>query len=369
VKTLSWKSLLMYAIGVGLLGWVLSANWSPKVQPDGTSTPGLSELLQKPVNPTPLIFAAMIAAFSLLLTFYRWYLLVRAQNLPFTFQNALRLGLVGFFFNSFLPGSIGGDAVKAYGIAKEQSRRTVAVATVLIDRGIGLWGLVWLVAIAGGILWVLQDPILLSNPGLFWIVKLSWIVTASSVSVWVLLGFLPERRAARFAQRLKWFPRVGNSLAEFWGAVWMYRKQSKAVAVALGLALVGHVGFVMSFHFATRIFESSTGGSELASVHEHLVLVPVGMVVQALFPAPGGVGGGEAAFGWLYTLVGKPFVSGVLGCLTQRILTWGLAMIGFLLYIRMNATAKTRQPELSQTTTSTQTNTPLVSLVAGTPAD
>ena len=42
--------------------------------------------------------------------------------------------------------------MKAAGIAREQSRRTVAVATVIMDRIIGLWGLCWLVALLGGLI-------------------------------------------------------------------------------------------------------------------------------------------------------------------------------------------------------------------------
>ena len=84
-------------------------------------------------------------------------MLVRAQDLPFTLPNAMRLGLVAFFFNAFLPGSIGGDIVKAAFLAKEQSRRTVAVATVIIDRAVGLWGLFWLVALLGSVFWVAGD--------------------------------------------------------------------------------------------------------------------------------------------------------------------------------------------------------------------
>ena len=40
------------------------------------------------------------------------------------------------------------------GVAREQSRRTVAVATVIMDRVIALWGLFWFVALLGGAFWL-----------------------------------------------------------------------------------------------------------------------------------------------------------------------------------------------------------------------
>src|SRR5262245_34179794 len=123
-----------YGLGLGLLVWVISKNWN-----------GLAEALSRPLQITPLLLAILVYLSAVLLTFVRWYVLVRAQDLPFTLFNAVRLGLVGVSMSTLLPGSIGGDIFKAAFIAREQSRRTVAVSTVLIDRVIGLLGLIWLV--------------------------------------------------------------------------------------------------------------------------------------------------------------------------------------------------------------------------------
>src|SRR5262249_13869397 len=133
---------------------VVWRNWYPS--PDGNS-PGLVTLLSKQVHWASLLCGAALYLPGLFLQFFRWYVLVRAQSLPFTVSNAIRLGLIGFFFNSVLPGSVGGDLVKAAFIAKEQERKTVAVATVLIDRAIGLWGLIWLVFLSGAIFWLVGN--------------------------------------------------------------------------------------------------------------------------------------------------------------------------------------------------------------------
>src|SRR6266571_7416755 len=145
-----WK----YGLGLGLLSYVIWSNWAP------SSGQGLHAVIQRhyvegePIHTGPLILATVIYLAGVLLTFVRWFILVRAQELPFTLSNAMRLGSIGLFFSTFLPGSVGGDIIKAAFIAREQSRRTVAVATVIIDRVIGLCGLVWLVALLGGLFWV-----------------------------------------------------------------------------------------------------------------------------------------------------------------------------------------------------------------------
>ena len=118
-----------YALALSLLAWVVSSNWAP---PGGK---GLKFVWQRhavegvPVGWGYLAGAALCVSFALVMTLVRWFVLVRAQGLPFRFPDALRLGLIGFFFNTFLPGSVGGDIIKAAFLAREQNRRTVAVAT------------------------------------------------------------------------------------------------------------------------------------------------------------------------------------------------------------------------------------------------
>ena len=146
-------NLLKYALAVGLLTWVIWSNWDP------AGGNGLKEEWQRhvvegqPIHYGYLLLAAAIGLTAIVLTFLRWYVLVRAVELPFRVRDAIRLGFLGFFYNTFLPGSVGGDAVKAWYLAKSQARRTVAVATVIMDRAIALWALIWFVALLGAGFW------------------------------------------------------------------------------------------------------------------------------------------------------------------------------------------------------------------------
>ncbi|MDG1837827.1 MAG: lysylphosphatidylglycerol synthase transmembrane domain-containing protein [Phycisphaerales bacterium] len=79
----------------------------------------------------------------------RWWILMRCRGLSATWRRTLRLVLVGAFCNFFLPGTEGGDVVKAWGAAKGTDRRVEAVISVVFDRITGLAGLVILAAIVG----------------------------------------------------------------------------------------------------------------------------------------------------------------------------------------------------------------------------
>jgi hypothetical protein len=69
------------------------------------------------------------------------------------------------------------------------------------------------------------------------------------------------------------------------------------------------------------------------SLMEHFVLVPLGLVMQAIIPTPGGAGAGEWGFGALYVLFGASEAAGVLGSLVQRVFAWVLGLVGYVVYL------------------------------------
>ena len=304
---------------------------------NSSSVPGdptLVVVFSRHIQVGPLLLAAVIGVGGLLITFLRWHLLVRAVGIPFSRYNAIRLGLAGYYFNTFLPGSIGGDIVKGYAIARDQDRRTRAVATVLIDRIIGLWALFWFVSIIGTVFWLLDDPIL-QNPRLMAIISFSIVFMIVSFAVWMAVGFLSEERANRLADWLKSVRKIGGSLAELWRACWMYRKQSRAVLIAMLMSLVGHMGWVLIFDLSVHAFETPNPELDVGTLPEHMVIVPVGMTVSAVIPVPGGIGVGEAAYGELYKMLGKEKENGIAGCMSQRVIFWCMGLLGYIVYTRM----------------------------------
>ena len=344
-------NVFKYLLAFGLLGWVIYQNWAPE------GGRGLRYVWQrhfvegKPIHGEFLLAAVLCFIPALLLTLLRWYVLVRAQDLPFRLTDAVRLGLIGFFFSSFLPGSVGGDLVKAAALARQQSRRTVAVATVIMDRLIALWGLFWFMALVGGGLWAAGA---LEGPGAAeskLIVRLAAAVVAASVVGWLLLGLLPPHRAERFAGRLGRLPKVGGSAAEFWRAVWMYRCRQRSVAVVMLISFVGFVGFVGAFYCSARTLWGANTDPPIPTLAEHFLIVPLGLILAALPLFPGGIGISEAGFGglysWLHCADGKTF--GVLGSLVQRVITWALGLVGYVIALRMPSTLpaepKTAGPE------------------------
>jgi glycosyltransferase 2 family protein len=329
------RPFLQYALGFGLLAWVIWAHWHLET-PDGEDV-GLATALARPIYVPALLAAGAFCASAILVTFYRWYRLVVAQELPFTLRDAIRLGLIGYYFNTYLPGSIGGDLIKAAFLAREQQRRTVAVATVLVDRVIGLAGLYCLAVLVGGPLWAAGRFAALEADATAALLLRTVFATAFGVVLFLGLGglifcSLPDSWAERGAERLSGVPRIGGILAEVWWALWMYRRKVRVLGVALLLAIVSHSFLVLAFYSAAMTI---TPAEQLPPLDAHFAIVPAGLTIQASFPAPGGVGGGEYGFGLLYRALGFTFAAGVLGCLGFRGVTWILGLLGYLVYLRL----------------------------------
>ena len=82
----------------------------------------------------------------------RWILLLRASGIGISVADATRLFLISSFVGSFLPAGLGADAARAYGLARESTTGSEALASVAVDRVLGVLSLVSM-GVIGVIAW------------------------------------------------------------------------------------------------------------------------------------------------------------------------------------------------------------------------
>lgn len=104
------------------------------------------------VNPNLTLVVAVAVATGLLLlsqgvSALRWRIVLGDDRLRWGYL--FRLYVIGSFFSLFLPTSVGGDGVRAAAVARSSTRAGRAMASVLIDRGLGV--LAALVYVAAGL--------------------------------------------------------------------------------------------------------------------------------------------------------------------------------------------------------------------------
>ena len=104
---------------------------------------------------SPLWVAAALGLYvvMLIVSTWRWQLLLRAQHVHVPFGALLNSFFVAIFANNFLPSNIGGDVFRIRDTAKPAGSRTLAAAVVLFDRGIGVMGLGFVAACGSSAIW------------------------------------------------------------------------------------------------------------------------------------------------------------------------------------------------------------------------
>ena len=95
-----------------------------------------------------LILALIVNGLGFLISSYKWMLLLRVQGINKTLNELHVIYYIGFFFNNFLPTTIGGDAFRIYKVSKEVKNSMGAVASVIVERITGLIAMITLAIIA-----------------------------------------------------------------------------------------------------------------------------------------------------------------------------------------------------------------------------
>lgn len=70
----------------------------------------------------------------------RWWLFMRGWDIYIDLWSTIKLAFLGLYFNNCLPGSIGGDLVRAWYVAQYTQRRMASVISVFVDRILALIG-------------------------------------------------------------------------------------------------------------------------------------------------------------------------------------------------------------------------------------
>lgn len=86
-----------------------------------------------------LLLLALALYFSAVtINVLKWQVVVRAQNIDAPLPSLLIYSYVGLFFGNLLPSNVGGDVIRAYGLARLSGRSEAAAISVLVDRLMGL---------------------------------------------------------------------------------------------------------------------------------------------------------------------------------------------------------------------------------------
>ncbi len=221
---------------------------------------------------------------------FRWLLLLGIHNIHISAGQAVRLTYLGLFYNNLMPGAVGGDLLKGWYITHHcrKDQRLEAVVSVLVDRLIGLIGMIFVGAAASCFV-DSEFKFSLYNHDIQ-IRRLVWSLLAALCVVSTVFLSKRIRRIMRLSHFLKKIP-FNKKLKQIDQAVRIYRRHTPIVLAALlltsfiqGLAIVAVWMITQALHCDNITFLQC------------LMILPVIWLISAAIPLPGALGSMEALF-------------------------------------------------------------------------
>ncbi len=258
----------------------------------GFRTLGL-RVLQHPFTGLLIVLAMTVVV---VLTGWRWQRLLLAIDVPMPFGEAVRLTFIGGFFNLVVPGSTGGDVVKAYYAARRTGAATRSVLSVFVDRAVGLFTLVLVAAVA-----LFLDDHEGYEAARFTVLAL----LGGGVLAIVFVFSRRLRRALGLSALIRKLP-FQRIIDEVGASVRLYRGHPLALLHAFLVSLINQATFaVIAWALADAL---SIEGVPLVAC---FALVPLVNLVAAIPLIPGGWGVGELAFAYFFGQIGVPATEAV----------------------------------------------------------
>ena len=139
-----------------------------------------------------LIAATLLCVVAVCLQAWRWQLILEIGGKTYALTRLISHTFTGMFFNQALPSSVGGDAIRVWLILRDGAPPSLAIRSVLIERGLGLLAL-----------------IALSSLGLPTFVRALGLPPLATwgLELGVLAGLALTVVALRFLQRSEWLAR------------------------------------------------------------------------------------------------------------------------------------------------------------------
>jgi uncharacterized protein (TIRG00374 family) len=277
------SALFRLAVAAGLTGYIL---WRSDPAAVLAAAAGLD---WRPVGVAVLLVLADRALMA-----YRWVALlctIETDRRP-PMAPLMRVFFVSTFVGTFLPASIGGDIVRSYSLARLNVDAGDAVASVLMDRLLGVAS-IFLMAVAG--LWLARD--LAGNRA----VVAGLVAAGGACAAALLLIFSAPagRMAARIVAALP-FDSVRRGSARVLDSVRKYSAHSPALISVLACSVAVQALRVVQAYYLGR------GLGIEAPLAVYFAFVPLILLVLLLPVTFNGLGTAQAAFVWFFAQAGVP---------------------------------------------------------------
>ncbi|MHB1253923.1 MAG: lysylphosphatidylglycerol synthase transmembrane domain-containing protein [Candidatus Humimicrobiaceae bacterium] len=226
----------------------------------------------------------------------RWQILLKTQKIKASFGFLLGSYLVGFFFNNFLPTSIGGDVYRIYDTSKlKHSSGMKAASIVLMERTTGIVSSIIYLFFALAIGFVKTSQVELKvgkwDVSNHLLIILIIVFFAVSILVTLVMLFPDAFRLNKLFRKLKFLHKWEDKLKQVYDTFKSFRKFKLMLLVTIALSLVLQFAFTLNYSFAGMGF-----GITKLSILSYIFIVQLCGILSMIPISIGGIGVREGTF-------------------------------------------------------------------------
>ncbi|HEX3358090.1 MAG TPA: lysylphosphatidylglycerol synthase transmembrane domain-containing protein [Tepidisphaeraceae bacterium] len=218
----------------------------------------------------------------------RWQILLRIQGIRLSWLRVGAMVLIGLFFNQFLPGSVGGDAMRLYFLFRLAPRKKAgATLSIAMDRFLGLLSILFL----AGLTFAIRFKWLTRSGTSLHIIYLATALLGAALAFVVLLFWLVK---FGLLQRLPKATPFREGIIQSGRALLRYRAHLNAMGFCFLITIVSHVAYYTSFYCAGRSLRVASGHA--ATLADILSIMPLVNTITSIPISIGGAGVRETLF-------------------------------------------------------------------------
>jgi len=267
------------------------------------------------------IFACVLIVYiiSQIIVGFRWWLLLRTQSIFIGLCPAVKLHLLGLFYNNIFPSHVGGDLIRAWYVTRHTDKKFKAALSVFVDRMVGLLSMLILAICSWSMLMndkelnlrlaysVKIAQYLIKQKCFLFLANFAWYLVEHKLFLLSLVCLIIVIACSLLASY-----KVRHIFAEFysiirirgirlsvklWDAVHMYYKKPFIIIAVLTMTLMSKSLVITSFWLLGVDMEIE------ASMKYFFIFFPIVRILSVLLPVS--IGGAVVVEGWLILLFTK----------------------------------------------------------------
>jgi len=239
-----------------------------------------------------VLLSLLVFIISNFLGALQWYLLLQVKKIKISFKQALSYYHVGLFFNNFLIGNVGGDALRILDVRRQVGKDKGVLSTVFFDRFTGFFALsslallsAWFVAhrlVAGTAVYTILVIFLLW----FAAILFMFYKKFARLFAWIFRLLLPESLHVK--------------AKAFYDSINEFRTKKRLLLHVYALSLLIQTLRILTHYLAARAVGAQAG------LHYFFLFIPIVATIASMPISIGGLGVREQSAVALFSQINVP---------------------------------------------------------------